>query len=446
MISRTTFVALLWPLLIELGLGAGLSFYATNLAARLSDQHAAAMVLGNQLASTTFVFLRILGAGISVVVAQHLGAGHTQHAALVARQSVVAASWGASALALLFVLAAGSLLQSLNADANLIALATAFIFWLAPGLFLDALNAVGASVLRAHLKARESMMIILVMHATHALLAWPLMKVHGLPGFAMALLVSRIMGCLLHYLAWRFGLNIRCYVADFFKLRWQYLRDVFSIGVPAALENIAYQLAFVVSISVATKLGTAALATHAYVWQTSNLIVLFGAALGICAEVLVARLVGQQRFDQAQTLVNRVLVAGLTVAITLTVALAFNGHRVMQLFTSDPQIIAAGAILLWLAVLLEIGRTFNLIVINALRGAGDVRYPVQVGITSVVLVLAGGSYLLGLHWGYGLVGLWVAYAADEWIRGLMMWRRWHQRRWLKYAQRRHAQVMGLGTP
>ena len=47
-------------------------------------------------------------------------------------------------------------------------------------------------------------------------------------------------------------------------------------------------------------------------------------------------------------------------------------------------------------MLLEPGRTFNLIVINALRATGDARYPVVVGAGSMLLVLAGGSWLLGV--------------------------------------------------
>jgi Na+-driven multidrug efflux pump len=90
--------------------------------------------------------------------------------------------------------------------------------------------------------------------------------------------------------------------------------------------------------------------------------------------------------------------------------------------------------LLWWTVLLEPGRTFNLVVINALRAAGDARYPVQVGAVSMAVVLAGGSWLLGSVLGWGLVGVWIAYAADEWLRGLLMWRRWVRLQWVPMAR------------
>ena len=51
--------------------------------------------------------------------------------------------------------------------------------------------------------------------------------------------------------------------------------------------------------------------------------------------------------------------------------------------------IAAATSLLWWTVLLEPGRTFNLVVINALRAAGDARYPVYIGTWSMLIVMAG---------------------------------------------------------
>ena len=97
--------------------------------------------------------------------------------------------------------------------------------------------------------------------------------------------------------------------------------------------------------------------------------------------------------------------------------------------------------LLWLTVLLEPGRTFNLVVINALRATGDARFPVAAGALSMIVVLAGGSWWLGVHLGYGLAGVWIAYAADEWLRGLTMAARWYRHGWVRHARATHRRVL-----
>jgi putative MATE family efflux protein len=422
-------LTLLWPLLIELVAGVALNFYSMRLASQISDQHAAALVLANQLFGTTFVFFRLFGAGISVVISQHLGANQMHHVRTIAKQSVAAVVWGAGALALALASAGRLVLQSSDSTQELVALTQPLLLWLAPCLILDAVCASCASVLRAHLRPRETMCIVCLMHAIHATLALLMSKQFGLAGLIFALLISRAFACGMYYLALHFRLGITCQLRDLFSLEWRYLREVLAIGFPAALENIGYQLAFFVSILATTKMGAISLATHAYVWQTSSFIVLLGAALGVCCEILVGRLVGQRDFTQAHALVKRVVIAGFCSALLLTTCVAFNGQTILSLFTQNTQIVHSGSTLLWIAVALEMGRTLNLIVINSLRGAGDVRFPVQAGLLSMIVILAGGSWLLGHYWGFGLVGIWLAYTLDECTRGTLMWRRWLSKKW-----------------
>ena len=187
-------------------------------------------------------------------------------------------------------------------------------------------------------------------------------------------------------------------------------------------------------MAVAGSLGTQALATQAYTQQFMMLVLLFGLATGLSVEIVVGHLVGAGRLHDAHRLVRRALALGLVVSLVVAGAAALAAPWLLRLFTQDTTIIAAAGVLLWWTVLLEPGRTFNLVVINALRATGDARYPVLAGAASMLIVLAGGSWLLGSHLGLGLPGVWIAYAADEWIRGLLMWRRWARHKWVPHAR------------
>jgi Na+-driven multidrug efflux pump len=296
--------------------------------------------------------------------------------------------------------------------------------WLS--LLLDAWNASMAAVMRSHLRARDTLAVIVAMHALHLLLSLPLMlgwgplPAMGLTGFAIALLASRGLGVALHLLLWRLRLGLVPQAADWWRLPRAELAAVLHIGLPGAAENIAWRLAFMVSVAVVGRLGAAALATHAYVMQVMMGVLLFGAATGIAVEIVVGHLVGAGRLREADRLLRRAMGTGLAVSTGLALAVALAGPWLMRLFTRDEAIVSMGATLLWLTVAIESGRTFNLVVINALRATGDARYPVMAGAASMAGVLAGGSLPLGLGLGWGLPGLWVAYAADEWLRGLLM--------------------------
>jgi Na+-driven multidrug efflux pump len=103
-------------------------------------------------------------------------------------------------------------------------------------------------------------------------------------------------------------------------------------------------------------------------------------------------------------------------------------------------IIAGAVVLVRLSVLLEPGRVFNLVVINSLRATGDVGFPIKMAVLSMWLVWVPLAWLLGVKLGWGLPGVWLAMTIDEWTRGVLMYRRWKARKWVKYAERSRAHL------
>lgn len=443
MSARPRLFSLAWPLFLELLLGIGIGVVGTVLAARLSDAHGAAFALANHVGGTLFILFRIIGAGVSVVVTQSLGGGRRDQADAVARAALGASTWlGAFAAAVALGLN-DPLLGAMKAPADVLPLAAPFLMWLAPALLLDAWNASMASVMRAHLRTRDTLAVIVAMQIATLALALPLMPRLGLAGYAIALIGARALGLALHLWLWRARLALRPQATDWWRVPRAELGAILHIGLPGAAENIAYRLAYMVSVAVAGTLGAQALATQAYTSQLMYGVLLFGLATGFSAEIMVGHMIGAGHLHDAHRLVRRALALGLAVSVVVATSAALAAPHLLRLFTDDAAIVALGATLMWWTVLLEPGRTFNLVVINALRAAGDARYPVMAGAASMVVVLAGGSWLLGVHFELGLVGIWIAYAADEWIRGLLMWRRWATHGWVPSARATHRRVRAL---
>ena len=445
---RPRLFSLAWPLFLELLLGIAVGVVGTALAARLGDTSGAAFALAHHVFGTLFILFRIIGAGVGVVLTQALGAGRRDAADAVARAVLGARTWLGLLVAVPALAAPGALLGLMNAPADVLPLATPLLMMLAPAMLLDAWNASMTAVMRAHLRARETLAVMMAMHLLHLALMGPLMfgmtfgmtfgwaaiPALGLPGFALALLLARAVANALHLWLWRERLNLRPQRSDWWQLKRAELAEVARIGLPGAAENIAYRLAYMVSVAVVGGMGAAALATHAYVQQVLMVVLLCGLVTGLSAEIVVGHLIGAGHFKQAHLVVRRGLARGLLLSVGVATVAALLSPWLMRIFTSDAQIIAMATVLLWWTVLLEPGRTFNLVVINALRAAGDARYPVLVGAGSMAVVLAGGSWLLGVHFEFGLPGVWVAYIADEWLRGLLMWRRWATLAWVPHAR------------
>ena len=89
---------------------------------------------------------------------------------------------------------------------------------------------------------------------------------------------------------------------------------------------------------------------------------------------------------------------------TISTLLYLNADAVLSIFTDDPAVHALGKTILFIEIFLEIGRAVNMSMVMALNAAGDVRAPVTIGIIFMWSVATFGSWLLGVHWGWGLAG------------------------------------------
>jgi putative MATE family efflux protein len=432
-------LAIAWPLLAELVLGFGVGFVGMWLVSKESDTAAAAFGLANHVQGAFFLLFRIISMGVGVVITQNLGARNRRDADRTALASLGASTWLGLGSALLLLLTTDPLLSAMQATPDVRALAGPYLYVLALVLVLDAFNASMAAVMRSHLHTRETMFNILSMHALHIALCFPLMRgagsiaPMGMIGFALALAISRAMGLGVHLWLWRRVLKLKPVWRDALAIRWDSLRSSVAIGLPGAAEAIAYRMAILLSVTVVSGMGTAALATQGYAMQIMNVIVLSTVALGFAGEILVGHLIGAGELRQALLLVRKCLLWGLAVSTTIAVLTALTAPWTLRLFTSDAAIITQATTLLWITVLLEPGRTSNIVVITALRAAGDARFPVMVGSVSMVLIMGFGSWLLGVYFGWGLPGVWFAYALDEGVRGALMARRWFGLGWVKQA-------------
>ena len=437
------------PILGEFLVGISVGMAVLWMASQISDAAAGAFGLSQQVLESLFVLFRVLALGVGVTITQALGGRRADSARRTALVGLGGCTWLGTATALWLLFFGDWTLAALNAPPEVAALGGHYLPLLAVAALLEAYNLVMASILRAHLHARDTLFVMLAMHATHLALAFALMlgvgdwDGLGLPGNALALTLSRAVGLALHLGFWRRRMNLVPGQHDWWRCPAHALMPVLRIGIPGASLDMAYRLAFMMSLSAAAKLGVAALATQAYVQQTLRYVLLISLAIGWACEIMVGHLVGSGKFRAAHLLVRKGWRNGLLASGSMALVAALCAPWIMRAFTRDPAVIQAAQTLLWISVALETGRVANLVVFGALRSTGDVIFPVSAAIASIVLVLGVGSIVLGQR--YGLVGIWIAYVADEWIRGAIMYRRWETHGWVSHAREIHQRLRSPGV-
>ena len=344
------------------------------------------------------------------------------------------------------------MLRTMQLPVSLMDYALPFLTLMGGTLFMESMNISIAAVLRAHGHTRDAMLITLGQNILNVAGNWiALFGLFGVPpmgvlGVALSGVISRCGACLAFWILLDYHTHLRLRAVDFVTISWSRVKRILHIGLPAAGEQMCYWTAFLVVTTFVARLGSESLAIQSYTLQIQRFAMLFSMSIGLGTEILIGHHIGAGLFEEAYHRLLRSLKTGLLLASGVMLVVALLGPILLGFFTRNGAIIAGGVLLLRLAILLEPGRAFNLVVISSLRATGDVGFPIQMAALSMWGVWVPLAWLLGLKLGLGLAGFWIAMITDEWLRGVLMYRRWKKRRWLKYAQRSHAHVRGAADP
>ena len=429
---------LTWPLFIDIAFHFLTGALNTFMVGRVSYQSVAALAVGNQILDLCITLFNFIGIGSSVVIAQYLGAGDKKMARRVVHTAIGFNLLVGVITMLVVLFGADGLLHLMNMPENLMRDGHTYLTVIGFCLVPEAAVLCMAAALRAHGHTREAMYVTLIANiVTFTGNALLLFGYFGLPklgvaGVAWSTVFGRFVALALLVWLLQKRTGIRLVPAQLFQWPREVLGKIMHIGLPAAGENLSWMLQFMVITSFVALMGDKALATQSFFFQICLFILLFGLSIGLGTEILIGHLVGAGKFETAYRQLLHSLKLGLLVTAVVVVPMAFGGgHLVMSWFSDDPDIVAMATQLFFISLILEPGRTFNIVVINSLRATGDARFPLMMALISMWGLAIPLGWYLGLHLGWGLIGIWLALAADEWTRGLAMYWRWKSRRWEK---------------
>jgi putative MATE family efflux protein len=426
---------LTWPIFLEFLLFMAMGTTDTLMLSGVSDDAVSAVGVVNQYIFICILIMEVISNGASVVVAQYLGARRAQEAARIAALSITLNFLLGITVSVGLLLCGNAILDRMNLPEPVLAHARTYMGVAGGFLFLQALINIFSSLIRTYGFTKESMFVSLGMNVVHIIGNYLLIFGHlGLPelgvvGAAISTAMSRALA--LAVLAWVLYrvMEVRMVPRDYLTISKDYIRKILKVGIPSAVEQMTYHSCQTVLLYYVTFFGSAALAARQYALALSQYIFLFSLAIGIGTSILVGRLVGARRTDDAYRQVLVSLKWALTITVVVDVAAILFRKPLIGLFTENGGILLMASQLIVLGFLLETGRSFNLVLVNALRATGDAMFTVYIGFFSIACLGLSLGYLLVFKLGMGVAGVWIACAVDEWTRGLIFWFRWRSRAW-----------------
>lgn len=436
--NRMNIVALTWPIFIEVLLRTALNTTDVFMLSGYSDQAVSAVGVITQISFFLIVISMMVSSGTGILIAQYNGASKFAEAAQTGVASILLALVVGFGLSLALFLGAEHFIALFGLEEQVADFGYDYLIISGSMTFNVTLGIVLTTILRSHGYSRSPMMINLIagvinIAGNYIALYQPFgLPVFGVSGVATATVVSQLIGTLLMIGMVR-AKKIELPFATWRDIPNQLYKKIIKIGVMNAGEVLSYNMAQMAIVYFVVQMGTASLAAFTYTQNITRVSFAFALALGQAGQIQTSYFIGKGWSDDILNRVQKYYLVGLAASVSIVVSLFIFRYPLIDLFTQDPEIVTLVALLIGGSIFVESGRVSNLIFIAALKGAGDIKFPVQMGILSMWGVAVMFAYLLGIHWGYGILGAWIAIGMDEWLRGIVMIRRWRSKVWTRFA-------------
>lgn len=183
-------------------------------------------------------------------------------------------------------------------------------------------------------------------------------------------------------------------------------REILKIGAPVALQYVFEMGAFATAAVMAGTFGPDIQAAHQIAITLASMAYMMGSGVASAATIMIGNNYGKGRFDRLKKYANTNYFLILAfMCITAFIFAVFNQY-LPWIFTQDQAVIAIAAQLLIIAGIFQLFDGVQVVGLGVLRGMGDVNKPTLITFVSYWLIGLPIGYLIGIHWGIGVKGIW----------------------------------------
>ena len=207
------------------------------------------------------------------------------------------------------------------------------------------------------------------------------------------------------------------------------LSKAWGISGAMYLQNIIMRGAYIMSTVIVAPLGTIAIAANSFAITAESFCYMPGYGLEEAATTLVGQSIGARRKGTARGFAFICTGMGAAMMSALAVLMYVFAPQMMQILTTDPEVISLGAKVLRIEAFAETFYAVSIVAYGACVGAGDTLVPSALNFLCMWVIRIGLAVLLTPK--FGLTGYWIAMCIDLHIRGILfLWRICGQR-WMK---------------
>lgn len=438
--SNRDLVSLILPLILEQTLAITVGMADTMMVSSVGEAGVSGVSLMDMVNNLIFSVLAALATGGTVVVSQYLGSGRTADARNASKQVLLTVFSAAAILAVLTGLFRKGLIRLLFGSIEADVMEAALTYLTVSALsypFLGIYNAY-AALFRAIGKTSVTFYTSIIGNVINIIgNAICIYGLHmGVLGVALPSLISRAVMALILCVYLKNPAQTLCIDRLFFRPDMDEIRKILYIGIPGGIENAIFQGGRVIVVSIISLFGTVQIAANGVANSLDSMGCIVGQAMNLAMVAVIGRCVGTLDQEQIRYYTKKLMaftfaataVVNLLIIAALPFLLSIYGlsEETTALSYQLVMIHNGAAILLW---------PLSFVFANMLRACNDVKFPMYIAIFSMVVFRIGFSYILGVRFGMGALGVWYAMLLDWIFRSICFIGRYFHGDWKKTMYR-----------
>ncbi|MFN8602950.1 MAG: MATE family efflux transporter [Candidatus Binatia bacterium] len=180
---------------------------------------------------------------------------------------------------------------------------------------------------------------------------------------------------------------------------------IWSLAWPVIITMLSESLVGLVDMLFVARLGAPSVAAVGTGAQILGGVSVTMTAVGTGTLALVARAIGAARLHEAERVLGQSIVVAAALAAMVILPVIFFAHGLVAAFGVEPQVVELGAGFLRLVMLSIPASSVIFVIASGLRGAGDTRTPLVVGLTVNALNVVGNWVFIFGKFGFPALGV-----------------------------------------
>lgn len=346
----------------------------------LGKEALAAVTSTGSLIYLAIGFLSGIFIGAGVIIARYVGARDYENMSIAIHTTIAFALLAGIFVTILMTLGTPTFLRWVGTPGDVFDLATIYLrTYFASGLFIVLYNAC-AEIFRATGDSKRPLFYLIISSIINVVLDIFFIAVlkMGVMGAALATVIAQVVSAMLAFIELIRTTSMHRIIISKIKLNIEMLQRLLNMGIPTGVQNSVIGFANVIVQSNINAFGSVAMAANGTYSKLEGFAFLPIMSFSMALTTFIGQNMGAKEYDRVKKATRFGVISGMILAEIIGVILFIFGPELIQIFTSDPEVIHLGDVKSKITSLFFFFLALSHLLSGVLRGLGKTKVPMMV--------------------------------------------------------------------